>query len=120
MRAKDRITRLIVYSIAAVIVLGYLAYEINSCNSHKRLPLGCIERLEQIDTAKEEWALEQHKTPGDTPTWDDIRPFLKYGLTNTYCTNGILYCPYGGSYTIGRVGEPATCSIGGPGHSFQP
>jgi hypothetical protein len=43
---------------------------------------------------------------------DDIAP---------YFPNGIPKCPAGGTYTIGKVGEPPTCSLGTnvtPAHVF--
>ena len=109
----------IIFYLIAVIVLGSLCYGIiKSSNSPKHVPGGCLVRLRSIDAAKEQWSLVNHKTTNDIPTWDDIRPFLPDKWV--FSTNGILYCPAGGSYALGRVGEPATCSIGGPGHSFQP
>ena len=62
----------------------------------------CVNYLWEIDAGKREWALEQHKTTNDTPTWEDLRPYLK---------NSPYTCPNGGIYTIGRVGEMPTCSI---------
>jgi len=68
---------------------------------------GCINNLRQIDAAKYEWMYEKNKTTNDVPTWDDIRPYMAHEL----------HCPAGGIYTIGRVGEPTKCSIGGPQHT---
>jgi len=71
----------------------------------------CIGHLREIDAAKQQWALENKKTANDVPTWDDIIPYLGRGAQ-------IPRCPQGGTYKIGRVGDPPTCSIGGPGHSI--
>lgn len=68
----------------------------------------CVNQLRMIDGAKEQWVLENDKTTNDTPTWDDIVPYLKSKPV----------CPDGGIYTLGRVGEPPTCSIGGQGHTL--
>lgn len=69
----------------------------------------CINNLRLIDAAKQQWALEQRKTPADTPTWDDLRPYLGHG------PNGDLpVCPGGGTYTIATVAEKPTCNV--PGH----
>jgi len=78
----------------------------------------CVNRLMQIDAAKEEWALEQKKTTNDVPKWDDLYPYLASSFTNNWFTNGRPVCPEGGTYTIGRVGVHPTCSIGGPRHSY--
>jgi hypothetical protein len=68
----------------------------------------CVVNLMQMAGAKESWALENRKSTNDTPVWDDIRPFLKPGMS----------CPQGGTYTLGRVGEPPQCSVGGLSHSM--
>jgi len=68
----------------------------------------CINNLRQIDGAKNEFALEKGKKKGDPVTEADIKPYLKLDA------NGNLpKCPAGGKYTIGKVGEPPTCSIAG-------
>jgi sensor domain CHASE-containing protein len=78
----------------------------------------CVNRLMQIEAAKVEWALEHNKTTNDVPTWDDIYPYLSSDFTNRWFTNGRPVCPEGGTYTLGRVGVPPTCSIGGSRHSI--
>ncbi len=70
--------------------------------------IGCINNLRLIDSAKQQWALEQRKKASDTPTWEDIRPYIGRG------SNGELpVCHHGGTYTIGPVGKPPTCSYPG-------
>lgn len=66
----------------------------------------CINNLRLIDGAKQQWALEKNKKETDTPTWDDIQPYLGRGKTS-------LHCPNGGQYTIGAVGQQPTCSVAG-------
>jgi hypothetical protein len=69
----------------------------------------CINRLRMIEGAKDQWALEFHKTTNDTPTWDDLR---------RYMTRGVLpSCPKGGTYTVGHVSELVKCSY--PGHGLK-
>jgi hypothetical protein len=70
----------------------------------------CINNLRQIVSAKDQWALENSKTTNNIPTWDDIRPYLY--------KSQILTCPQGGTYTIGRIGVPPACSIGGREHTL--
>lgn len=63
----------------------------------------CIHNLRQIESAKQTWALENHKDTNDVVTWNDIRPYLRY----------LLQCPQGGTYILGKAGEQPRCSIGG-------
>ena len=65
----------------------------------------CINNLRQIDGAKQQWALENHKDTNAIPTIADVAPYLK--------NNKFLVCPQGGKYTLGRVDEDPTCSIPG-------
>jgi hypothetical protein len=69
----------------------------------------CINNLRLSDAAKQQWALENNKKNGDTPTTQDLEHFIGRG------SNGEMpVCPSGGTYTIGSVGEKPTCSH--PGH----
>jgi hypothetical protein len=73
----------------------------------------CVNNLRQIDGAKQTWALENHPSPNDIVTWQEIQPYLGRG------PNGSLpVCPLGGTYILGRVGEPPKCSLGGT-HSLN-
>jgi len=65
----------------------------------------CFNNLRQIDAAKQQWGLEHHASATNTPSWDDLRPYLAGGK--------ILTCPNGGTYTIGRMNQPPTCSHSG-------
>ena len=71
---------------------------------------GCVNQLRMIDGAKQQWALVTGAGSNAVPTWDDIRPYLVSGGLPKGET---LRCHSGGQYTIGRVGEPPTCSVGG-------
>ena len=61
----------------------------------------CINNLMQIDGAKQQWAIEAKKENTETPTAQDLAPYLKSQLK----------CPAGGVYTFRSVGEKPTCSI---------
>jgi hypothetical protein len=63
----------------------------------------CVNNLRQLDGAKQQWQLENRKTTNDIPTFADVAPYMKLPF----------YCPQGGTYIVGRVGEPPRCSIGG-------
>ncbi|HUB86342.1 MAG TPA: hypothetical protein VMB22_00505 [Verrucomicrobiae bacterium] len=68
----------------------------------------CIANLRLIDQAKQQWAQINSKPDDAIPTAKDLAPFLPGGV--------FPVCPSGGTYTIGKVGEPPTCSI--PGHAL--
>ncbi len=68
----------------------------------------CINNLRQIDSAKQEWALEDNKKAGDVPTAADLDSYFKDGK--------FPICPSGGIYTIGAVSNAPTCSI--PSHKL--
>jgi hypothetical protein len=72
-----------------------------------------VNSLRQIEGAKTEWMYETGKTTNDTPTWAELLPYLNGGITNCYATNGVVVRPAGGTYTIGRVGEPPSCLVDG-------
>ncbi|HEY6168614.1 MAG TPA: von Willebrand factor type A domain-containing protein, partial [Verrucomicrobiae bacterium] len=58
-----------------------------------------INNLRQIEGAKEQWALEHHKSANDLVTPGDLRPYFR---------GNALPSPLAGeTYVVGRVGEPA-------------
>jgi hypothetical protein len=67
----------------------------------------CINRLRQLDGAKQQWAFEHgiSATNEAVVTWRDVAPYLRFG------PSGRLWCPHGGSYTLGRLTDLPTCSI---------
>ncbi|HEX9047428.1 MAG TPA: prepilin-type N-terminal cleavage/methylation domain-containing protein [Verrucomicrobiae bacterium] len=75
----------------------------------------CINNLRQIDAAANEFALEQHRTTGNTYSYpSELTPYIKLNSANS-----IPPCPAGGSYTAGTVGTAPTCSLANtvsPGH----
>ncbi len=68
----------------------------------------CINNLRLIDSAKHQWAIEHHKSATDTPTMQDLQPYLGHDVQ----------CPAGGEYKIGPVDEKPTCTIAG--HQLPP
>ena len=69
----------------------------------------CQENLKKMDEAKEQWAIENRKSPSDTPEFGDI-----------YEAGGASYlktepkCPAQGTYSINSLGSDATCTITAP------
>ena len=64
----------------------------------------CHAQLKQIDGVKEMWATQEKRADGDTPSEAQV---------GEYITDGMPTCPGGGTYTIGAVGQKATCSTHG-------
>jgi hypothetical protein len=90
------------------IVLGIIALALGFYWTH---PLHAEKspntmNLEVLKEYKWRWMVDNHKTLDDTPSWDD----LKYWLTNhpdrIGWSNGMPYCPDGGTYILGRVRDP--------------
>ena len=63
----------------------------------------CQSNLQHIDSAKEQWAMDNKKTSTDAPASSDLAPTY----VKSYPT-----CPSNGTYTIGNVGVTPTCSVG--------
>lgn len=63
----------------------------------------CINNLRQIEAAKNEWAIENRQTNNVSVTESDITPYINGRFPK---------CPSGGTYTIGKLDELPTCSLG--------
>lgn len=59
--------------------------------------MGCVNNLQLIDAAKTSWAQEKNKKQTDTPTANELAPYLKDGV--------MPKCPAGGDYKINSVSE---------------
>ncbi len=64
----------------------------------------CIANLKQIDSAKEQWAMDNKKDSGASAAWSDLTP--------TYMKSQPS-CPAGGTYTIAVIGTNPSCSVAG-------
>jgi hypothetical protein len=67
----------------------------------------CINNMRQIEAAKNEWALENGISNDVTVTENDITPYIQLNSNSS-----IPPCPSGGTYTIGKVRDLPTCSLG--------
>jgi hypothetical protein len=89
-----------------LLILAWIVAAPNFVNTNRnkyRPRNQCINNLRIMDGAKQQWAVENHKSANDIPRIEDVAPF---------CKNGVFpKCPQGGTYTIGRVDEDPTCSI---------
>ena len=76
----------------------------------------CINNLRQIDSAKQQWALEKGKQAADVPLEAEIAPYIgRSGLAADVETT--VYCPaattktFTASYTIGACNVAPACKI---------
>jgi prepilin-type N-terminal cleavage/methylation domain-containing protein len=67
----------------------------------------CINNLRQIDSAKQQWALEFSQLPTATPAQASVMPYIGRGPVGVWPT-----CPANGSYEINAVSTAPTCSVG--------
>jgi hypothetical protein len=95
----------VVLALALVAVLATNFYTARSAKAYTP----CIANLRQIEGIKDVWAKEMRKSPGDTPSDADLFGPGRYQLSKPRC-------PANRVYTLGRVGEEPTCSIGGRNH----
>ncbi len=69
----------------------------------------CISNLRQIETAKEQWAMENGQPPTAIPVQANLTPsYMKYWPS----------CPMNGSYTIGPMDARPDCSQAPNGHKL--
>jgi hypothetical protein len=106
---------IILAAIAVIVLVVGVPNFIRARSTRAAYP--CINNLRIIEAAKNQWMLDRGKTTNDVPTWNDIRPYFPSWLT---LSNGMPVCPDGGTYTLWRVGERPTCSLGDkdPGHKL--
>jgi hypothetical protein len=102
---------LVVVGLLIVIVPNFIkARSISSANA-------CINNLRQIDAAANQFALDNSKTNGEAINFpNDLTPYIKLNSAGK-----IPGCPQGGIYSIKRVGDAPTCSLGTagiPGHTL--
>jgi len=69
----------------------------------------CINNLRQIDSGKEQAALELRWTNGSVVVVSNVNAYIKgmAGSTNTPT------CPAGGAYTYNNIGSNPTCNVTG-------
>jgi prepilin-type N-terminal cleavage/methylation domain-containing protein len=74
----------------------------------------CINNLRLIDSAKQQWALEQRQVNSSTPAGSDLQPYLGHGSAGE-----LPWCPadstetWAASYQAGvnNVGSKPVCGI---------
>lgn len=71
----------------------------------------CISNLRQIESAKEQWAMETGASASSTPTQTQLVGTATSGFLKAWPT-----CPTSGTYTIGDMSTRPTCSNSADGH----
>lgn len=72
----------------------------------------CVSNLKQILSAKERWAMDNNRGAADEPALSDLAGPGKY-------IKATPVCPENGTYTVGALGTPPTCSVGGTAGEFN-
>lgn len=97
--------------LAAIAIPNYVrARQVSQTNT-------CINNLRQVDSAKQQWALENGKTAGETPSWlgsaaSAIEPYIGRGSAGSVRN---VFCPIDPqktaqtSYTMGAIGVAPAC-----------
>ncbi|HTB82804.1 MAG TPA: hypothetical protein VK742_04050 [Candidatus Sulfotelmatobacter sp.] len=86
---------------------------------HNKIAIWRVNLMGIVE-AKQLWAGNQANDTNDTPTFEELRPYLSDWVTNHISwTNGQLVDVDGGIYAIGHVGEGPSCLIGGVRRSLQ-
>ena len=68
----------------------------------------CISSLRQIDSAAQQFALENHKVSTAAISYPtDLTPYIKLNSASS-----IPPCPAGGTYSCANVGVNPTCNLG--------
>ena len=100
--------------LCAIAIPNYVRARANSQAS------ACINNLRQIDSAVQQFAIENKKRIGDDVTFpSDLTPYIKLNTLNS-----IPPCPAGGEYSLSTIGSvpSAICSLGNtvtPAHVMQ-
>jgi prepilin-type N-terminal cleavage/methylation domain-containing protein len=69
----------------------------------------CIENISQIESAKQQWGLENGKKDGDAPSQSDLFGADRYIKKEPTCAGG-------GTYDLKTIGVNATCTLAADGH----
>jgi hypothetical protein len=98
------------WAVMGLLVVGCLAVAVPNFIKSRSTSSGnaCINNLRQIDAAANQFALDRNKTNGETIKYpDDLTPYIKLNSQGK-----IPGCPAGGIYSIKKVGDTPTCSLG--------
>ena len=69
----------------------------------------CINNLRQIDSAKQQWALEANQTGNAEPAESAIAPYIGRDVSATTLAAAGCNCPVGGTYDINALDATPSC-----------
>ena len=64
----------------------------------------CINNMRQIDSGKQQWAIENNQPGTASPTSAEVGAYIRGGFPS---------CPASGTYTINNVDTSPSCSVHG-------
>ena len=108
---KSSKTRIIIWTATCILSLG-LVVVFGATHAVKARSTSCanacVNNLRQIDAAINQFALEHSLTNGATIHYpEDLTPYIKLNSAGK-----IPPCPDGGTYSVGKLGDAPTCSLG--------
>ncbi len=73
----------------------------------------CINNLRQIDSAKQQWAMETRQGGGAVPQQTDLDPYIGRAgnANNVVCPSGGASATFAASYTLNSVTNTPTCNF---------
>jgi prepilin-type N-terminal cleavage/methylation domain-containing protein len=69
----------------------------------------CINNLRQIDSAKQQWALETSQLPTATPGEADIAGYMGRDTAAATFADANVICPIQGTYAVGNLVTAPAC-----------
>ena len=78
----------------------------------------CINNLRQIDSAKEQWALNENQPATATPVAGDLDAYIKGTTSNVTCPAAGASGTFATSYTINTLGTNPACQIDATNHTL--
>jgi len=97
----------VVAIIGVLMMIGFPAYARSRAHAATTT---CIHNLHQIESAKDQWALDMRKGQGAKPKDRDLFGSAAYIRSKPKC-------PSGGIYELNKIKEYPTCTA--PGHTWD-
>jgi len=91
---------IVVAVIGVILAISLPAFMKSRTQARKQV---CIENISQIESAKQQWGVENSKKDGDSPTEADL-------VGDTRYIKKMPQCPGGGTYDFQSIGTVTTCT----------
>jgi prepilin-type N-terminal cleavage/methylation domain-containing protein len=99
-KAFTLVELMVVCAILAIILTIAVPAWVKSRENSRRS--ACLSNMQKIEQAKDIWSMENRQSTGAVVTEADIAPQFIKGYMPP--------CPAGGTYTIGVIGTPPSCT----------